>query len=309
MGKYNIGTYLQCTRKAAGLTHPEACDLPNGEQICTIESLSRIENGKRRPHPYTLNCLLNRYGKQKIFGNSYLKTTEYEVLILDKQLNIMMAEFRYDDAKRILKQIEERLSTKFLTNRQYLATNYAMLAIASGEITPNEAIEFFTEIVRMTLPVFGTKNFTKAFISQREAIIILQIGNAYGKIGNYKKAIEILEETYANLTRYPEKFHYADGLYAIYGRAIIKWKGEAGRIREALEQGEQEIQRAFQTGYMDTLPGLIYAKSYNMDKMFAPEEKTPEKRSEINSGYEIAALISELFGEKDMSDFARKKIQ
>ena len=60
MGKYNIGTYLQCARKAAGMTHVQACTLPDGEEICTIENLSRIENGKRRPHRNTLNKLLKK---------------------------------------------------------------------------------------------------------------------------------------------------------------------------------------------------------------------------------------------------------
>lgn len=116
MGKYNIGTYLQCARQEAELTHTKACELPDGKQICTIESLSRIENGKRYPRLCTLGGLLKKYGKEQSFGNSYLKTADYGVLLLDKELNIAIAESRYLEAKEILEQIKERLSEKFLTN-------------------------------------------------------------------------------------------------------------------------------------------------------------------------------------------------
>ena len=159
MGLFDIGAYLRCTREAAGLTHPQVCDLPDGTQICTIENLS--------PGPRTLALLLKKLGKEEVFGECYLQTSEYEVLMLDKELGIMYAEFRYSEAEKILEQIEARLSVKYLTNRQYLATNHAMLDLKLKRITYEEAIPIYTEIMRMTQPQFGTKSFSKAFISAR----------------------------------------------------------------------------------------------------------------------------------------------
>ncbi len=309
MGLFDIGAYLRCTREAAGLTHPQVCDLPDGTQICTIENLSHIENGKRRPGPRTLALLLKKLGKEEVFGECYLQTSEYEVLMLDKELGIMYAEFRYSEAEKILEQIEARLSVKYLTNRQYLATNHAMLDLKLKRITYEEAIPIYTEIMRMTQPQFGTKSFSKAFISQREAIIILQIANAYGNIKNYQKALELLEETYKNLMRCPNKFHYTDGLFAVYMRAVIKWKGEQGKLEEAIELAEQEIAKAFKTGYADTLAGLLYAKTYNSNLILEKEKLSEKERSEINSGYEIAAIISEMFRENNAANSMRKKIQ
>lgn len=309
MGLFDIGTYLRCAREAAGLTHPQVCDLPDGEQICTIENLSHIENGKRRPGPRTLALLLKRLGKEQVFGDCYLQTSEYEVLMLDKQLSLKYAQFQYNEAEKILEQIEARLSIKYLTNRQYLATNHTMLDLQLKRITYEEAIPLYTEIVHMTLPQFETKNFSKAFVSQREAVIILQIANAYGNIGNYEKALDLLEKTYKNLMRYPNKFHYADGLFAIYMRAVIKWKGEQGKLEEAIELAEQEIAKAFKTGYADTLAGLLYAKNYDNDQMLEKNKLTEKERLEINSGYEIAAIISEMFQENKAADSMRKKIR
>ena len=101
MGKFDIGLYLRCVRQTLGLTHQQACELTEWGEICTIENLSYIENGKRHPNPYTLSMLLERFEKKEVFGDCYIQTEEYEVLVLDKELNCAMARFQYDEAETI----------------------------------------------------------------------------------------------------------------------------------------------------------------------------------------------------------------
>lgn len=238
-----------------------------------------------------------------------MQTEEYEVLLLDKELSLAMGGFRYREAEEILKRIEGKLSTKYLTNRQYLAANHAILDLEFQRITPEEAIGLFTKILEMTFPFFGTDAFEKAFLTPWEVIIIFQIGSAYGDLGDDKKALEILERTYQNLLRFPDQFYYGEKIYANYMRAIIKRKGEIGEIEEAFAMGENEIKKVFETGYAELLSGLFYARSYNMEEMLKKEGITQEERSEINSGYEIAALISEMFEEQGIADFIRRKIK
>lgn len=194
-------------------------------------------------------------------------------------------------------------------NRQYLATNHAILDLEFGRITQEKAVEIFTKIVKMTLPVYGTDAFENAFLTGWEAIIIFQIGNAYGNLGDYEKAVGILESTYANLTRHPDQFYYSEGLYANYARAIIKWKGEMGEIKDALYMGEREIQKIFATGYAELLSSLLYARYYNQNELRKQGETKDWESSEINSGYEVTALISELFHEEGIADFVRGKIK
>lgn len=159
------------------------------------------------------------------------------------------------------------------------------------------------------LSVFETAGFEKAFLTPWEAIVIFQIANAYGDMGEDGKAVEILEKTYRNLLRYPDKFYYGERIYANYMRAIMKWKGEMGKIEEAFEMGEHEIRKVFETGYAELLSGLLYAGSYNTNERLKGKKITEEERSEINSGYEIAALISEMFQEEGIADFIRRRIE
>ncbi len=309
MASFSIGLYLRCVRETLGLTHQQVCELTKWSEICTIENLSYIENGKRHPSQHTLFLLLERLGKKEVFGDCYLQTDEYEVLVLEKELSLALGGFRYGEAEEILKKIEARLSTKYLTNRQYLAANHVILDLEFKRITPEEAIELFKKILKMTFSAFETDAFEKAFLTPWEAIIIFQIGNVYGDMGDYGKAVEILEKTYRNLLRYPDKFFYGEKVYANYMRAIIKWKGEMGKIEEAFEMGEHEIEKIFETGYAELLSGLLYARSYNTNEMLKREGITKEERSEINSGYEIAALVSEMFQEEGIADFIRRKIE
>lgn len=107
MGRFDIGAYLRIVRETAGLTHQQLCEIEDGNEICTIENLSYIENGKRHPNPHTLVMMLEKLGKNKVFGNCYPQTQEYEVIVLDKELTLMMSEFRYKEAEQILGKIEK----------------------------------------------------------------------------------------------------------------------------------------------------------------------------------------------------------
>lgn len=64
MGTYQIGEVIRLLRKEKGITQELLSD-----GLCSVETLSRIENGKHTPSRATLDALMERLGKdsQKFF--------------------------------------------------------------------------------------------------------------------------------------------------------------------------------------------------------------------------------------------------
>lgn len=70
MGVYVIGQVIKRTREGLGMTQEQLC-----EGICSVETLSRIENGKRRPNRANFQALMERMGKS---GEKYLPSVHSE---------------------------------------------------------------------------------------------------------------------------------------------------------------------------------------------------------------------------------------
>nr|WP_297873834.1 helix-turn-helix transcriptional regulator [uncultured Blautia sp.] len=58
MGLYYIGEVIKRTRESLGMTQEEL-----SEGICTTETLSRIETGKRTPNRANFKALMERMGR------------------------------------------------------------------------------------------------------------------------------------------------------------------------------------------------------------------------------------------------------
>lgn len=69
MGVYLVGQVIKRTRESLGMTQEELSD-----GICSVETLSRIENGKRAPNRANFEALMERMGK---CGKKYIPNVHH----------------------------------------------------------------------------------------------------------------------------------------------------------------------------------------------------------------------------------------
>ena len=58
MSNYNAGDMIKLTREAMGITQEELCDT-----ICSVQTLSKIENGKVKVKKATYQQLMEKMGR------------------------------------------------------------------------------------------------------------------------------------------------------------------------------------------------------------------------------------------------------
>lgn len=140
MGEYNIGQFIYRSRKAVGLTQEQLCHNEDGVMCFSVETLSRIERGKQRPNYRTMREIMHRLGKENCFCTPYLKTADYRVLEIKRELKRAIALNNYRTAEELLEQMEDGLSLEYMTNKQYLIRTHALIDRRLGRITIEEEL-------------------------------------------------------------------------------------------------------------------------------------------------------------------------
>lgn len=309
MGEYNIGQFIYHSRKAIGLTQEELCHDENGFLCFSVETLSRIERGKQRPNYRTMREIMKRLGKENCFCTPYLKTTDYRMLELERELKRVVTLNDYDEAERMLEQLENGLSLEYMTNRQFLIYMHALIDHKLGRITVEEELELLEKALQMTVHSYGTRRFSFEILLPEEIVIVCNIAFCHGEMGNINKALELLEMLMKMLDDQTRQINYPSGVYEMVNRNRIKWLGEQGRYGEAIHECDKAIAKCIKKNVLFTLPSLYYARAYNMQEL--KESIPPHLRSggnEIEFNYIECALLAELVQDSRGRDKALAKL-
>ncbi len=296
MGEYNIGQFIYRSRKAVGLTQEQLCHNEDGVMCFSVETLSRIERGKQRPNYRTMREIMHRLGKENCFCTPYLKTADYRVLEIKRELKRAIALCDYRGAERLLEEIEVGLSLDYMTNRQYLARTHALIDQRLGRITLEECLEILEAALEMTVHSYRTRAFSYEVLLPEEVVMVCNIANCYGKLGNMQRALQLLRSVNNMLNDETLQINnYPAGIHEMVNRNCIQWVGEQGNYCEAILQCNWAIKECLKKGIINTMPSLYYARAYNMQKF---REIYPECLSDgvnkVRLDYIRCALLAEL---------------
>ena len=296
MGEYNIGQFIYRSRKAVGLTQEELCYNEFGEKCFSVETLSRIECGKQRPNYRTMHEIMRRLGKENCFCTPYLKTADYRVLEMKRRLKREITLNNYSQAENLLEQMEQELSLEYITNRQYLIRTHALIDQQLGHISVEEALELMEEALKMTVHSYGTRLFSYEVLLPEEIVIVCNIASCYGKLKDTDKAITLLQTVNNMLNDVTLQFNsYPSGLREMVNRNLILWIGEEGKHREAIIECDRAIEECLKRDTLNTLPGLYYARAYNMQKLRENRSEYPDWREDQMDGTEALLFTEPLY--------------
>lgn len=309
MGEYNIGQFIYHSRKAIGLTQEELCCDDDGIMCITVETLSRIERGRQRPNYRTMRELMQRLGKESCFCTPYLKTTDYSVLELKRDIKRAVSLKDYDAAEQMLERMEKELPLEYATNCQYLIYMNALVDFRRGRITEEEKLELLEEALQITVHSYGTRRFSFEILLPEEIIIACNIAGCYGNMGDIDKALELLEILKEMLNDRTRQADYPGGVYEMVNRNWIRWLGEKGKYADAIHACEEAIRECVEKNMLFTLPSLYYAKAYNLQKL---KECIPaclrSKGDEVELNYIKCVLLSDLAQDSKGRDKALSKL-
>lgn len=266
MGVYPIGDVIQKSRISLSLTQEELC---NG--ICSVETLSRIENGKQTPSRVVYQKLLNRLGRPEERILPAISSKNFNMQQLKINISQAIANERYAKAEHLYREISKYILKEDLRNIQYLLRTKAVIDYRTGKIPLHVYTKYLLKALKITVPEIDKKHISDNFLNRSETIIILNIANAYGHKKDYDAAISLLFQL--------DNYYYQnrmDFYEQNYSRILVLtnlsiWLGRTNRFEEMLHICNKGIQISTKINCSNFLDRLLYNKALTLYELIKQE--------------------------------------
>lgn len=281
---YNIGEYIKTRRCALGLTQKE---LANG--VCTVLTLSRIEQNKENPRDYVLKLLLQRLG---LSGSEMLFATIGSELIYNQLRFDIRQAYIFGDNKRaekILGDNAELISKLPPTDRQTFDTIDTLIKINRGEFSDEEALNRLEAVIKLTYPKY-TKDNPPAFLTYEEILLLNNIAIRYAHLGDLTTAIDMLYHIKDFYDRRVCDIEEALRTESMVLYNLSKLLGLAGRIDECLAICEQGISFSIKTRRCSSLAKTLFNKAYALNIRDKPGDKEASLYY-VKQAYHLADIL------------------
>lgn len=304
MANYKTGDIIRLTRLACGLTQEEL-----SEGICSVETLSRIENGKHKIKKDTYRMLMTKMERipEKNYAICLGKTMELleERQCLERAIN----RFEYEKADKYLEHLKKEANDDVI-NQQYIKKAEALLDYYNKRISEHVLIKKLDESVRLTIPQYEMYIDKVYPYTMQEVLTLLNLANAYGKIGKTEKSFQI----YKMLLRCLKEEYFGEKqsveLQIIIYRNCATLLGENDRNAEALEWLKESWNMSQKYRYdsiMDIILGDIAWNIWiQIDRGERERKELAIVRKYLRQAYYIAAAKNESEIMRRLSNFYQR---
>ena len=262
-----LGDYIKQRRKDLGLTQRQLC-----EGICDVATISRMERGEQIPHHSTVSALLERLGTTY---DQYVLLSKEEIRIAALQKEITAASVQLQQGEeperpkaraRVLEKLEvlEEIAKSGGIDetpviRQYLLSTRAALRTLEGSISPEEEIAALLEAIRITVPRFNpAKINSRPYYSLEEIRLISQLGGAYSKMGDHKKAVGIFSQLHTYVTEHNHGLAKSGGGMPLVAHNYARELAVRKQYEDALAIAEEGRAACVKHSHYQFLPGLLH---------------------------------------------------
>ena len=262
MSIYKIGYIIKQRREELHYTQEELA-----EGICSVTTLSRIENGERLPSKDNFEMLFQRLGiSDTILFESVDENTLY-LHELKFKIRQAVINYRYAEAQELIRDYAAKTDMGSPVERQFVLINSTLAN--KKDYSPEERLSRFEEAILLTCPKY-TDGYIPRLLTYEEIIILNNIAGCYHDKKEYKKAIRILSAL---------KLHYDNNAVnreenlrtqtmVLYN--LSKCLGLDGQYSECIEICDLGIRIARETGRCGALPGILYNRAWSLSKRMQP---------------------------------------
>lgn len=261
MGRYRLGDIVRMTRKSLSITQEQLC-----ASICSVETLSRLENGSQNPTRDTYELLMERMGRIRSRAYSVLSVSDLKVLEKMKLFEDYIKMYDFDKAEKLLDEIKDIMGNSIL-DQQFVIRANGLVNYQLKRIGIDEFLDEFQRAIKMTIPKYGLISLSNWPLSFNEVTLLVNMSSAYAEKGDFNSAIFILEEVYSALKQsYMEKLQRAI-LQVTIACNLSKIYGIIPDHEKAIEIAYEGINicKIFKLG--NVLPYLLYNIAWNKEKL------------------------------------------
>lgn len=266
MANYRAGDVIRLTRNAAGMTQEQL-----SEGICSVETLSRIENGRHAVKQSVYEQLMARMERDTRKNYAVCVSKDMELLEERIWLEDALSKHEYEKAERYLDIVKSKIEDSSIS-RQYVERLEGVVGYQLGRIGGEELVQKLEKAIKITVPYYEyhlyIENKEQVYpFTELEIYILISLASAYGYIGQPHKSIQINEALLSCL-----KVGYMDEnsiikLQMVIENNYVKALERAGKYQEALEKARKVLKLAVINNYGKMLPPALLEISWNIRKI------------------------------------------
>lgn len=164
---------IRRTRRASKLTQESL-----SEDICTQETLARIENGNQQPRSEKLWQIMEKMDRNGKRIETGIQVEEYEILELKIEFSKYMHRKEYEKAEKILFEIESKIDRSEPENKQYVEVGKIQLKYHKHLGNSEELVQQLKALLEITLK-FEDVYRTEYVLNRQEISVLTEIALIY----------------------------------------------------------------------------------------------------------------------------------
>lgn len=275
MATFQLGPIIRNRRMELGFSQE---DLADG--ICSVPTLSRIENGERMPTKNHFEMLMQRLGYSAMSLDFF--TDKRDFMIYELKFKIRQAYVAKDFvlAKNLLEEYDAIINSDSNVDCQFRILYRVLLD--PEQYSRTEKLDLFETALRLTCPSYSTKRIPYV-LSYSEIILLNSIAYCYDTPETRHQAISILK----SLKTYYDS-HVINSEEALRTQPMIlynlsKMLGLAGLYDECIEICEQAINLARKTSRCTFLGKILYNRAWALHERNQEGDRHAALQSAIQS--------------------------
>ncbi len=270
-------------RESRQYTMEEVCD-----GICSLASLSRIENGEREVEFVMVEALMDR---MKLFTSEYefiLEEDDYASYEKRQQIALMIQNNQCEAAEKQLSAYEKKYGRERL-HHQFILIQKAKLEQKVRPKNTEHIVRWFTEALKITAPDYEKKYKNKEILSNRELECIAELLRYSGNEGEQEKNYE---ELYQYFLRCRKREHYFPVAYRTGMQYYAEVLYKNGNYRQSLQLCNEILEELYLTCKLENRTQLFLLRAENREKLgFSTEEEKEQCLKDFLTAYYVTEFF------------------
>lgn len=292
-----IGEILRFYREKYNLKQSDVC-----AGICSVASLSKIENGSKEADSLTLEILLGRIGKEALQFEMILNDYDYSLWELRRQIETEMQHDRKENARQLLQEYEEKMPQDDNVHSQFVLYHRILL---EDDNQTEDKCAMAVQALKYTC-----SDIEEAVLYHETEIelIIFLVQNRYAAFKNGRErlvsVLKVVEDIYTG--RRKEQI----SAKLLMELTLLEWRDKhyQGAIRYA-DKAIEVISHSRGIGYVGELH-LIKAKA--LEKYYHGKDWDKEEdncKNECLMAYYTFDIMKNKMGKEEVQKFCEEKLQ
>ena len=297
MPVFQLGTVIKNRREELGMTQE---DLADG--ICSVPTLSRIENGERMPTKDHFEMFMQRLGYSAMSLDFFTDKQDFQTYELKFKVRQEFVSGNYALAGEHMRELESALKAPTKIDRQFILLHDAL--INKSKYTNGERLEQLEAAIQLTCPKFKSGVIPKV-LSYDEIILLNNIAICNHAQGNTAQAIEILTALKEYFDHHVISVEEALRTQPMILYNLSKYLGLSGRYDECIEICDLGIRIARMTGRCPLLGETLFNRAWALLQRNRAEDREVAKRALKDAIYFSCAIDNQKIL-KTMQDFYKE---